>query len=73
MIISYFQTTDNSEAQKFLNKENVYLDLCSSVIPFTKREKGSLVFALINQKQILTLTIAIIQTIIINPTIVIQT
>ena len=52
MIISYFQTTDNSEAQKFLNKENVYLDLCSSVIPFTKREKGSLVFALINQKQI---------------------
>jgi DNA invertase Pin-like site-specific DNA recombinase len=52
MIISYFQTTDNSEAQKLLNKENVYLDLCSSVIPFTKREKGSLVFALINQKQI---------------------
>ena len=52
MIISYFQTTDNSEAQKFHNKENVYLDLCSSVIPFTKREKGSLVFALINQKQI---------------------
>ena len=52
MIISYFQTTDYSEAQKFLNKENVYLDLCSSVIPFTKREKGSLVFALINQKQI---------------------
>ena len=52
MIISYFQTIDNSEAQKFLNKENVYLDLCSSVIPFTKREKGSLVFALINQKQI---------------------
>ena len=52
MIISYFQTTDNSEAQKFLNKENIYLDLCSSVIPFTKREKGSLVFALINQKQI---------------------
>jgi|TARA_B110000914_G_C15449066_1_gene439957 DNA invertase Pin-like site-specific DNA recombinase len=52
MIISYFQTTDNSEAQKFLNKENVYLDLCSSVIPFTKREKGSLVFALINQKKI---------------------
>ena len=52
MIISYFQPTDNSEAQKLLNKENVYLDLCSSVIPFTKREKGSLVFALINQKQI---------------------
>jgi len=52
MIISYFQTTDNSEAQKFLNKENVYFDLCSSVIPFTKREKGSLVFALINQKKI---------------------
>jgi DNA invertase Pin-like site-specific DNA recombinase len=52
MIISYFQTTDNSEAQKLLNKENVYLDLCSSVIPFSKREKGSLVFALINQKQI---------------------
>ena len=52
MVISYFQTTDNSEAQKLLNKENVYLDLCSSVIPFSKREKGSLVFALINQKQI---------------------
>ena len=52
MIVSYFQTTDNSEAQKFLNKENIYLDLCSSVIPFTKREKGSLIFALINQKQI---------------------
>ena len=52
MIVSYFQTTDNYEAQKFLNKENIYLDLCSSVIPFTKREKGSLIFALINQKQI---------------------
>ena len=52
MIVSYLQTTDNSEAEKLLNKENTYLDLCSSVIPFTKREKGSLIFALINQKQI---------------------
>ena len=52
MIVSYFQTTDNFEAEKLLNRENIYLDLCSSVIPFTKREKGSLIFALINQKQI---------------------
>ena len=39
MTVSYFQTTDNSEAQKFLNKENIYLDLCSSVIPFTKEKR----------------------------------
>ena len=43
MIVSYFQTTDNFEAEKLLNRENIYLDLCSSVIPFTKREKGSLI------------------------------
>ena len=52
MIISYLQTSDNHEAQKNINKENSYLDHCSSVIPFNKREKGSLIFALINQKKI---------------------
>ena len=52
MIISYFQTSNNLEAGSFSKKENVYVDLCSSVIPFSKREKGSLLFALIKQKQI---------------------
>ena len=52
MIISYFQTSDNSEAESLSKRENVYVDLCSSVIPFSKREKGSLLFALIKQKKI---------------------
>ena len=52
MIISYFQTTDNSEAETLSKRENVYVDLCSSIIPFPKREKGSLLFALIKQKKI---------------------
>ena len=52
MIISYFQTSDNSEAESLSNKENVYVDLCPSIIPFSKREKGSLLFALIKQKKI---------------------
>ena len=52
MIISYFQTSDKSEAQNIVINENYYLDLCSSVIPFAKREKGSLILALINQKKI---------------------
>ena len=52
MIISYFQTSDNSEAESLSKRENVYVDLCPSVIPFSKREKGSLLFALIKQKQI---------------------
>ena len=52
MIISYFQTSNNLEAESFSKKENVYIDLCSSVIPFSKRDKGSLLFALIKQKQI---------------------
>ena len=52
MIISYFQSSDNSDRLKITNKENFYLDDCSSVIPFSKREKGSLILALINQKKI---------------------
>ena len=52
MIISYFQSSDNSDTLKITNKENFYLDNCSSVIPFSKREKGSLILALINQKKI---------------------
>ena len=52
MIISYFQTSDKNEVQNIVIKENYYLDLCSSVIPFAKREKGSLILALINQKKI---------------------
>ena len=52
MIITYLQTINDSEAQMFINKENSYVDLCSSVIPFDKRDKGSLVLALINQKKI---------------------
>jgi DNA invertase Pin-like site-specific DNA recombinase len=52
MIISYSQSSDNPDSLKITNKENFYLDSCSSVIPFNKREKGSLIIALINQKKI---------------------
>jgi len=52
MIISYFQTSDTSVAEKLSKGENVYVDLCPSIIPFSKREKGSLLFALIKQKKI---------------------
>lgn len=52
MIISYSQSSDNPDTLKIINKENFYLDNCSSVIPFNKREKGSLIIALINQKKI---------------------
>tara|TARA_Y100001935_G_scaffold93754_1_gene77976 strand:- start:2672 stop:3277 length:606 start_codon:yes stop_codon:yes gene_type:complete len=52
MIITYIQTNNDSQAQMFINKENHYVDLCSSVIPFNKREKGSLILALISQKKI---------------------
>ena len=52
MIISYSQSSDNPNTLKIINKENFYLDNCSSVIPFNKREKGSLILALINQKKI---------------------
>ena len=43
MIITYLQTTNDSQAQMFINKDNSYVDLCSSVIPFDKRDKGSLI------------------------------
>jgi len=52
MIITYLQTTDDSQASSLINKENTYVDLCSSVIPFAKRDKGSLILALINQKEV---------------------
>ena len=52
MIINYLQTTSENEAKIFFNKENTHVDLCSSVIPFEKRDKGSLILALINQKKI---------------------
>ena len=52
MIISYLQSSDNPDSLKITNKENFYLDNCSSVIHFNKREKGSLIIALINQKKI---------------------
>ena len=52
MIISYLQSSDNPDSLKITNKQNFYLDSCSSVIPFNKREKGSLIIALINQKKI---------------------
>ena len=52
MIISYSQSSDNPDTLKITNKENFYLDNCSSVIPFNKREKGSLIITLINQKKI---------------------
>ena len=52
MIISYLQTTNDFQAQMFINKDNSYVDLCSSVIPFDKRDKGSLILALISQKKI---------------------
>ena len=51
-IITYLQTTNDSQAQMFINKDNSYVDLCSSVIPFDKRDKGSLILALISQKKI---------------------
>ena len=46
MIISYFQTSDNSEAESLSKRENVYVDLCPSVIPFSKREKGFIIICL---------------------------
>ncbi len=52
MVITYLQTTDDSQASSLINKENTYVDLCSSVIPFAKRDKGSLILALINQKEV---------------------
>ena len=53
MIISYFQTSDNSEAESLSNRENVYVDLCPSIIPFSKREKGLIIICpLIKQKKI---------------------
>ena len=52
MVITYYQTTNDSDVKTFTNKENTYVDLCSSVIPFDKREKGSLILALISQKKI---------------------
>ena len=52
MVITYLQTTSDSKAEMFLNKDNTYVDLCSSVIPFDKRDKGSLLLALISQKKI---------------------
>jgi len=52
MIVTYIQTSNDSQAQMFINKENYFVDLCSSVIPFDKREKGSLILALISQKKI---------------------
>ena len=52
MIVTYIQTSNDSQAQMFINKENHYVDLCSSVIPLNKREKGSLILALISQKKI---------------------
>ena len=52
MVVSYFQTSDISIAEDLSMRENVYVDLCPSIIPFSKREKGSLLFALIHQKKI---------------------
>mgnify|MGYP001425340972 CR=1 FL=1 len=52
MIAYYYQSIDEIQLKKINNRENVFFDLCSSVIPFLKREKGSLLIALINQKKI---------------------
>ena len=52
MTVTYLQTTDDSQVQMFTNKENYYVDNCSSVIPFDKRDKGSLILALIGQNKI---------------------
>ena len=60
MIITYLQTTNDSQAQMFINKENSYVDICSSVIPFDKRDKGSLILALIGQKKISKLVMKIV-------------
>ena len=39
MIITYLQTTNNSQAQMFIKQENSYVDLLS-VIPFDKEIKA---------------------------------
>lgn len=52
MIVNYFQTNDKLDVNRIVKGENVYVDFCPSIIPFFKREKGSLLFALINQKKI---------------------
>lgn len=52
MIVNYFQTNDKLDANRIVKGENVFIDFCPSIIPFFKREKGSLLFALINQKKI---------------------
>tara|TARA_B100000989_G_C19331516_1_gene381016 strand:+ start:44 stop:649 length:606 start_codon:yes stop_codon:yes gene_type:complete len=52
MTVNYFQTNDKLDANRIVKGENVFIDFCPSIIPFFKREKGSLLFALINQKKI---------------------
>ena len=52
MIIYYIQESDKSKISSNYDSPNHYVDNCSSIIPFSKRDKGSLIFGLIGQKKI---------------------
>tara|TARA_Y100001949_G_C15970090_1_gene323417 strand:+ start:97 stop:705 length:609 start_codon:yes stop_codon:yes gene_type:complete len=52
MLISYIQESDKSKISSNYDSPNYYVDNCSSIIPFSKRDKGSLIFGLIGQKKI---------------------
>jgi len=52
MIIYYIQESDKSKISSNYDSSNHYVDNCSSIIPFSKRDKGSLIFGLIGQKKI---------------------
>ena len=52
MIIYYIQESDKSKISSNYDSSNHDVDNCSSIIPFSKRDKGSLIFGLIGQKKI---------------------
>jgi hypothetical protein len=52
MKIYYIQESDKSKISSNYDSSNHYVDNCSSIIPFSKRDKGSLIFGLIGQKKI---------------------
>ena len=52
MLIYYIQESDKSKISTNMESPNYYVDNCSSIIPFSKRDKGSLIYGLIGQKKI---------------------
>ena len=52
MLINYIQESDKFKISSNYDSPNYYVDNCSSIIPFSKRDKGSLIFGLIGQKKI---------------------